>query len=223
MILGLLTSAVLYNRLKNIPVRPPGTGPSLPWREALTKMRPVFLPLSGVIVLRAFVLSALIIFLPTFLSEKGASLWSAGAALTVYEAAGVGGALAGGWLSDRLGRRAVLIVSMLLTPLFLFFFLDAQGLGQILYLIGLGFTALSIAPVIMALVQESFPQNRAFATGIYMFISFGMRGVAVVIVGALGDIFDLQVAFIVSAVLMILGSPLVFLLPAGRPKTASGE
>jgi len=176
MVLGLFTSAVLFNRLKNIPIRPPGTKPSLPWRTALKKMKPVFLPLTGVIVVRAFVLSSLITFLPTYLTENGTSLWSAGAALSIYEAAGVAGALAGGWLSDRVGRRAVLIISMLLTPVLLFLFLDTWGWPKMLLLMVLGFTALSIAPVIMALVQESFPENRAFANGVYMFISFGMRG-----------------------------------------------
>ncbi len=85
-----------------------------------------------------------------------------------------------------------------------------------LLLMVLGFTALSIAPVIMALVQESFPENRAFANGVYMFISFGMRGVAVVIVGLIGDLISLQWAFMASGILMLLGSPLVFLLPADR-------
>ena len=95
-VLGLLTSAVLFYQLKDIPIRPPNTKPSLSWRLALRKMKPVFLPLTGVIILRAFVLSSLMTFLPTYLTEKGASLWSAGAALSIYEVAGVAGALAGG-------------------------------------------------------------------------------------------------------------------------------
>jgi FSR family fosmidomycin resistance protein-like MFS transporter len=217
MVAGMVTSFVLFHRLKDIPVRPPDAGPSLPWRTALGRMKPVFLPLSGVIVLRAFMLSSLTIFLPTYLTEHGAGLWSAGAALSVYEAAGVAGALAGGWLSDRVGRRAVLVVSMLLAPVLLVLFLNAWGWSKLLLLSALGFTGLSIAPVIMALVQESFPENRAFANGVYMLISFGMRGAAVVIVGAVGDMLSLQAAFFASAVLMLLGSPIVFLLPAGRP------
>jgi FSR family fosmidomycin resistance protein-like MFS transporter len=168
-------------------------------------------------------LSSLITFLPTYLTENGASLWSAGAALTIYEVAGVAGALAGGWLSDRLGRRTVLIISMLLTPVLLFLFLDAWSWLKMLLMMALGFTSLSIAPVIMALVQESFPENRAFANGVYMFISFGMRGLAVVMVGVTGDMLGLQWAFSASAVLMLLGFPLVFLLPPGRRESVSAK
>ena len=108
---------------------------------------------------------------------------------------------------------------MLLTPVLLFLFLGAWSWLKMPLLMALGFTALSVAPVIIALVQESFPENRAFANGTYMFISFGMRGVAVVMVGVIGDMFNLQWAFWASAILMLLGSPLVFLLPAGRHKS----
>ena len=216
MIAGLVTSALLYVRLRDVPERAPNAGHGLPWRQALARMRPVLVPLAGIILVRSFSVAALTTYLPTFLSEEGADLWTAGASLSVLEAAGVVGALLGGAISDRLGRRWVLLASMLVTPLLMFVFLAVGGWVQFPLLLLLGFTALSVTPVIMALVQESFPENRALANGVYMALGFILLSVVVVVLGALGDLFGLRLAFTASAVISLLGLPLVFALPARR-------
>ena len=213
MIGGLLTSAILYLRLKDVQGRPPNAGRGLPWRRVLRGMGPLLFPLAGILVARSFMVSALTTYLPTFLSEEGADLWLAGASLSVLEAAGVVGALLGGSISDRLGRRLVLFVSMLATPFLMFVFLAARGWLQFPLLMMMGFTALSVAPVVMALVQESSPENRALANGLYMALSFGLRSGVVVVLGALGDVFGLRLAFTASAVIPLLGLPLILLLP----------
>jgi len=218
MIGGLLASAILYVRLKDVPGRPPNRGQGLPWRQALRSLGPLLLPLVGIIVVRSFMISALTTYLPTFLSEEGADLWFAGASLSVLEAAGVVGALLGGTLSDRLGRRLILLISMLVTPLFMFVFLALQGWVRFPTLLALGFTALSATPVIMALVQESLPENRALANGVYMALSFVLRSGVVVVLGALGDLFGLRLAFTASAVISLLGLPLILLLPGKRSR-----
>ncbi len=212
-LLGLIASGVLYARLKDIPVRPPNMDAGLSWKTALREMRPVLIPLSGIIIVRSFLLSALITFLPVFLIEEGSGFWLAGASLSIYEAAGVAGALTGGWLSDKLGRRTVIAFSMLATPVSMFVFLVGGGWIRLVFLLVLGFTGLSIAPVIMALVQERFPEHRAFANGIYMFMSFGVRAAAVVVMGIAGDFFGLRYAFMAGAIVMLLGLPLIMLMP----------
>ena len=47
-------------------------------------------------------------------------------------------------------------------------------------------------------------------------MSFMVRSLAVVVLGLGGDLFSLRLAFAGSALLMLLGVPLVFLLPRGR-------
>lgn len=217
MIAGLLASAALYVRLKDVPGRPPSAGEGLPWRQALHSMRPLLVPLVGIIVVRSFMITALTTYLPTFLSKEGADLWFAGASLSILEATGVAGALLGGSLSDQLGRRRVLLISLLSTSLFMFVFLGASGWNRLPALLVLGFTALSVTPVIMAVVQESFPENRALANGVYMALNFSIRSGAVVAIGVLGDLFGLRLAFMVSAVIPLLGVPFLWLLP-GRAK-----
>jgi FSR family fosmidomycin resistance protein-like MFS transporter len=213
MLVGLLTSAILYARLRDAPTRPPNAGQGLPWQQALRAMRPLLIPLTGILVARAFMMSALTTYLPTFLSEEGAALWLAGAALSVLEGAGVAGALLGGSISDRLGRRVVLFTSMLVTPLLMFAFLAINGWLQFPLLLMMGFSALSVTPVIMAMVQESFPKNRALANGVYMALGFTIRSGMIVAWGALGDWLGLRLAFAASAIIPLLGLPLVLLLP----------
>ena len=213
MIGGFLASAVLYVRLKDVPTRPTNVGQGLPWRQALRSMGPLLVPLVGIIVARLFMVRSLTTFLPIFLSEEGADLWLAGASLSLLEAGGVVGALLGGTMSDRLGRRLVLFVSMLTTPLLIFAFLTIDSWLKFPLLLLMGFTALSVTPVIMALVQESFPENRALANGVYMSLSFVLGSVVVVVLGALGDLFGLRMAFTASAVITLLGLPLMLFLP----------
>jgi len=57
--------------------------------QALRSMGPFLVPLAAILVVRALMLGALTTFLPVFLSEEGATLWRAGAALSVLQAAGV--------------------------------------------------------------------------------------------------------------------------------------
>jgi len=216
MIGGFLASAFLYVRLKDVPTQPVNAGEGLPWRQALRGMGPLLLPLTGIIVTRFFMAKSLTTYLPIFLSEEGADLWFAGASLSLLEAGGVVGALLGGAMSDRLGRRVVLFISMLTTPLLMFVFLTSDGWLRFPLLLVMGFTALSVTPVVMALVQESFPKNRALANGVYMSLSFVLSSAVVVVLGAMGDLFGLRLTFAASAVITLLGLLFILLLPRGR-------
>jgi FSR family fosmidomycin resistance protein-like MFS transporter len=210
---GWLASFLLWVRLRGVSGRREDAGLGLDWRQALRAMRPILLPLGGVVLLRSFLNASLMIYLPTFLREEGAALWLASISLSVLEAAGIVGALTGGSLSDRLGRKKVLFGSLLVTPLLTFAFLIADGWLRYPLLLGLGLFGLAVVPVIMAMMQESFPENRAFANGVYMAFSFVVGSVAVVAVGAMGDLLGMTTAFAISAVLMLLGLPFVPKLP----------
>ena len=213
MIGGWLASLLLYWRLRGVAGRPENAGQGLPWRQAVRIMGPFLLPLVGVVLVRSFMSAALTTYLPTFLTQEGANFWRAGASLSVLEAAGMVGAMAGGSVSDWLGRRRVLLISLVTTSLFMFLFLSVSGWVRFPALLVLGLTALSVTPVLMAVVQESAPDNRALANGTFMALSFCIRAGVVVVVGVLGDLFGLRLAFALSALMPLLGVPFVFLLP----------
>lgn len=213
MVAGLFASALLYFQLRNIVEPAPEVKENLDWQAALRLMQPIILPLAGVILVRAFMVNALTTYLPTFLTEEGADLWLAGASLSLLQAAGVVGAFLGGSISDRLGRRTILAVSMISTPFLLLLFLSGIDWLRFPLLILMGFVLLSTTPVMMALVQENFRENRALANGVYMALSFIIRSGAIVALGAMGDWLGLRTAFLISAILMLLGTPLLRLLP----------
>jgi MFS transporter, FSR family, fosmidomycin resistance protein len=216
MIGGWLVTILLFFWLRDIPDRVADAGNGLPWREALRFMQPLLVPLVGIIVVRSFMQAALTTYLPIFLTEEGAELWFAGISLSVLEAAGVVGALLGGSLSDRLGRRTILLISLAATPVLMVLFVFASGWLRFPLLMALGLTALSVTPVIMAIVQEHSPENRALANGTYMSLSFLIRSGVVVLVGVMGDLWGMRLAFIASALIPILGLPFLYMLPSRR-------
>ena len=214
---GVLASGALWFTLRKSP--PPQiqtTVAALPWKTALRQMSPLLIPLLAVVLMRNFSVASLSTYLPVFIRDEGSTLWLAGASLSIYEAAGVVGALTGGMLSDRLGRRQVIFGSMLLTPLLMFLFLAVQGPIRFAILLGLGFVSLSVVPVIMAMVQERSPENRALATGMYMSSAFLLNAGITVALGALGDSMGMRATFVVSAVASLIGLPFVLLLPVRR-------
>jgi len=216
MIAGLFISLILYIRLKDVPGIARAHKEQENWRTALKNMRFIFIPLVGIITVRAFLHAALTIYLPTFLTMEGANLWLAGASLTILQAAGAVGAFVGGSISDRFGRRRVMLISLICAPVLMFIFLAVESWLQLLTLIGLGFFVISFTPVFMALVQENFPENRSLANGVYMCCSFVLRSIVIVAVGSMGDAIGLRSTFIVCAFLMILGIPILFFLPKGN-------
>jgi len=217
---GWAASFILYFRLRNIPGRPEEVS-DLHWKDTLREMRALMLPLALFLFFRAFMSVCLSTFLPIFLSEEGSDLFLAGASLSILEGAGVVGALLGGSLSDRWGRRSVLYISMLATPPLAFAFLAWSDWARFVVLLPLGLVSLSTTPVLMAMVQESYPDHRALANGVYMALSFIIRAVVVIVLGLIADSFGLRLGFIISAVLMLVGTPFVSRLPGGKRPSAS--
>ena len=136
------------------------------------------------------------------------------------EAAGVIGALFGGVISDRLGRKRVIVVMSLAAPLAVLLFINVRGWLQFPVLMLIGLTLLSTGPVILALVQEQARGSRALANGIYMALNFALTALATLLVGILGDRFGLHNAFMISAGIMLAGMPFVLRLPGKAAESA---
>jgi FSR family fosmidomycin resistance protein-like MFS transporter len=183
-------------------------------------MRTVILGVMGILLARAFLVAGLTTFLPTYLYGEGNSLWLATIALSVLEFFGAAGAFVSGPVSDRWGRRRVLLAALILAPLFMFAFLSIDGPLRLLMLVGLGLATFSTTPVLMAVMIENAGADQAAANGTFMMISFALRALIVLAVGFLGDVLGLHQAYLICAALALLGLPFLLMLPPSKPLRA---
>ena len=211
--LGVAASIMLYWRTRGITWSPSASRANGSWSQSWGELRPVMLPIAGIIIAQGFMTVALGTYLPTFLSLEGASLWQAGSALSIVEMAGAVGALVTGTVSDRWGRRRVLALALLVAPLLMLLFLSVRGWLIFPALLAVGMTALSTNPVMMALVQEHSRDHPATANGLYMATMFASRSLIIVAVGAMADRWGLRPAFQWSALLGFAAVGFVLLLP----------
>ena len=214
--LGVIASFILYWRTRHVEARHTSRPADSSWKETWVELRRVVLPIAGIIGTRTFISVSLATYLPTLLTREGSTLLQAGSAFSLLMLAGALGSFATGTLSDRIGRKRVLVTVLTLGPLLMGVFLSVQGWLQLPVLFVMGLMALSTSPVLMAMVQESASNHPATANGVYMALEFVGGSIITVIVGALADRFGLREAFAIGAVIAICGVPFVFLLPQKR-------
>ena len=212
MVFGLASSVWLYLKFKDVPIRA-GNSSKISLKTTWKEIRAVMVPLAAILFARGFMHASIITFLPTYITQQTGGLWLAGISLTLVEGAGVAGVLTAGPLSDRLGRKNVLLVTLVSAPVFLMAFIWLDGWLKFAALILTGFTLLSTTPVMLAMVQENSTTSPAAANGIFMMASFTARSTVVVAVGAIADAIGLHHTYLVSAVLGLAGIPFILMLP----------
>lgn len=212
-VVGWASSLVLYWRLRKIPARPAKVNGLV---AVFPAIRRLFLPILVFLFFRNFIDVSLTTFLPVYMNQAGASLWLSGAALAILEAAGVAGALLSGTISDRIGRRPILLYATIASVIFMMILLNSSGWVMLPVLVALGFVTLSTMPVLLALVQECLPENRAVGNGLFMTLTSLLRPVSILLIGYLGDHFGLQTAFWTGTTISLLAIPMVFTLPQAK-------
>jgi MFS transporter, FSR family, fosmidomycin resistance protein len=126
---------------------------------------------------------------------------------------GAMGTLAAGPLADRLGLRAVLRGSFLIsTPLMLVFLL-VGGIPGAIALAGVGAAIVGTFGVTMVMAQQYLPRNIGMASGLAIGFAIGLGGVAAVALGAIADSIDLRTSLFVSAAAPLVALALTALLP----------
>lgn len=212
-IAGWIFSAILYLRLRHVSAKPVAQNDTR-LRELWPQLQRVYWVLAWIALGRVFMTVSLTTYLPIFMNDvRQGSLWIGAASLTVLEGAGVVGALLTGTLSDRLGRRRILLILFSAAPLLLLMFLYAPGWFAFLLLVALGLTAISPTPVLLALIQDYFPENRAMANGLFLAMSFLIRALGVWTVGLVADGYGLSSAYLWSGLFALVCIPAVFFLP----------
>ncbi len=148
----------------------------------------------GVSALRTLVGTSYSSFMSVLWVRRGFSVSLGGLALALFALAGAAGGLIGGRLSDRLGRRPVIVGTLLMAMPFLYLFLITKGWLSALFM-GLGGMLLMASnPVAVAFAQELAPEHRGTVSGLVMGFAWGVGGLLITLVGYLGDLLGLETA-----------------------------
>ena len=199
--IALVESVLLFWLTRDLETSQPlGTKPNGKWAASWQTLKPVMLPLTGILITQTFMQVSIGTYLPTYLSLQGASLWVAGCSVPHAAA------------QDEYVDR-ILWITLLVAPPLMILFMRTDGWIQIVALVLMGFTSLSTTPIALALVQEYSPDHRATANGLYFAVMFAGRSLIIILVGAAADWWGLQTAFYVTALLGFLALPFVRLLP----------
>jgi MFS transporter, FSR family, fosmidomycin resistance protein len=209
--LGLGVAFLLYYRIRKISVHKKIEKNERP-KANYRKYIPFFAVIAGITVFRAGMHSALTLYLPTYLTSKGSSLWMAGISLSLFQFAGAAGTFTLGMLSDRFGRKRSLLVLSLLNPVFMFAFNYSSGFAIYPILVGAGLVHFGVSPIVLALVQEHDTENLSFLNGTYMTVSFLGSSAMVLTIGYLSDRIGLGLTYDIAAYLSILVIPFVLML-----------
>ncbi|MCD4818559.1 MAG: MFS transporter [Candidatus Cloacimonetes bacterium] len=212
---SLLATIILFIKLRKIKVTQGISQKEKTFkaREVLIKLLPFFFILSGFLTFRQVLKICLTMYLPTYLTQNGSSLWIAGISLSVLQFSGAIGTLFAGSISDKISRRTSLLIISIANPLLMWIFLLVQGPLTFVVLVIMGFFLFASGPVVLALVHDIDSEHPSFINGTFMMINFVMSSIIVLLVGFLGDKIGLDLTYKISSVLSLGAIPFVFFLP----------
>lgn len=192
---------------------------------AATIMAPVSLivTLTLVIFFRSWVSAAVSTYIPQVFKSFGYSADDAGKVLfSVLLPVAIGGLL-GGTLSDRIGRKRVLIISTALSGPALWALLQTTGPLAYVWAIVLGLATGASFPVTLVMAQSLIPRGLGFMSGIVLGFTFVAGAVGQGVTGFGADQIGLVPMMLVNAGFVVLAAALAWFLPNDRPVRDTSE
>ena len=172
--------------------------------------------LLGVIALRSVAWFALVTFVPLWEVSLGHSKSHGNHLLALMLFSGGVGTLLLGPLADRLGRKPVLLGSVVATGPLVLIFVLVGGIPGAFALALVGVCVVGTFGVTMVMGQEYMPNHVGTASGLVIGLSVGLGGVAAVALGRLADATSLRTALLVAASAPLLAIALAAKLPPRR-------
>jgi len=196
-------------------------------RELLKNRELILLSVSS--GFRSMTQNGLLTFLPVFLAYEMhySPIW-VGACMFVLQAAGFAASPVAGHLSDRMGRRRILMTSMVMTGVVLAFMAFAgRSLAFVVFIAVLGFFLYAIRPVLQAWTLECTPKKMGGTSiGVLFGVQAAGSSIAPAIGGVLADRYGLMAVFFFLAVTIVVANMFIFLMPAkalGEPRAQAAD
>ncbi len=186
------------------------------WRNLGDQVGPLCL-ITAIVILRSVTGLGFGVFLALLAQERGLSLVDGGIPLGIYNIAGVVGALAVGYLADRIDPKPLVWGSLLLSvpPLYAFIFANGALVSNVLLFVG-GGLLMSSNSIMITLAQELSPENSGLASSLPLGFSWGLASLTLPVIGYFGDQIGVAETLKYLALLPILTAGLAFFLPS-RP------
>lgn len=138
--------------------------------------------------------------------------------LFVFLAAVAAGTLLGGPIGDRIGRKAVIWVSILgVAPFTLALPYASLQVSAVLSAI-IGFMLASAFPSMVVYAQELIPGKVGTIAGLFFGLAFGLGGVGAAVLGQLADLWGIDAVYKLCSFLPLIGLLAVFLPNLHQPR-----
>jgi len=188
--------------------------------QGLAALKPYAMPLTLlwlVVVIRTLVALGFATFLPVFMTRQGMSISQAGTVVAAYLVTGSIGGLAGGPMADRFGPRRVISYSLFAAVPLLALAPMMSGPWSLIVLAAGGFFLGSTLPVNITYAHMIAPVATGTVSSLMMGVAWGTGGLAVPLIGLLGDSIGLGPTLQIVGLIPALGGLLTLALPRGRP------
>lgn len=161
-----------------------------------------------IVALRSLVNTGIIMLLPLyFLAER----FSHESVSYLMFATLLAGSI-GGHISDKYGRKMLIVGSLFLSAIFFYGFLYTSGLLSIvLFALG-GMSLMSSFSVTVAIAQDIIPENKAMASGLSLGFAIGIGGLVVSPLGKLADVYGITTALNVAFSITLIAGLLALTL-----------
>ncbi|MFC1724354.1 MFS transporter [candidate division KSB1 bacterium] len=179
---------------------------NIPIKNAFINAKRDMFILLFIATLRAFIILAFTMFIPMLIAKRGGSVSYYGTTLFLMHLAGTAGVyFGGGFLSEKIGAKMVLVISFLLSIPFLYFYILLTGIQSVIIIcIGDFILCLSI-PVAITYAQKLVSSHIGTVTSLMMGFSWGIAGIFLIAAGAFAEKFGIQITLKLIAVFAFFG------------------
>jgi FSR family fosmidomycin resistance protein-like MFS transporter len=171
--------------------------------------------LFAIVTLRATTNIVFVNFMSLMIQQRQLSLMIGALVLFVFSLSTALGTFMGGYISNWISRKNLLVYSMLLSSPLLIAMLYTDGVLFVIFLVLSGITVSCSNPANLAIAQEAIPKGASTASSLMMGVSWGVAAILAMFFGIIADLFGGNVvpAMGISAVLPILAAMCALLLP----------
>lgn len=167
-----------------------------------------------VVCMRSWIHSGISSFLPMYYTNiAGLTITSAEIHLFIFLFSGAVGTFLGGFLSDYIGKKNILIFSMIGCIPFMIILPYLDGFWSYINIFILGFISLSSFAVTVVYAHYLVPGKIGLVSGLMIGFAIGMGGIGASVLGGLADKIGLSLLLQLFAVIPLIGWILSIWLP----------